>query len=387
MRLRLIVFIALIWTILVAGVVNAKLHVIRDVRLFDATPPGKKVRLRLTDLWTGRYQAEVERRLTRWFGLRGVAIKTDNTLNLWAFAETRPAQTVVVGRDGWLFHVEDTTFLNRTDDCVACDELAARIGRTQRALLTGGRLLLPVVTAAKTTTERGQVQERWRRFAGSPRSDRAVTQRFKDALRREQVIFVDGHQLVIELRRAEGRPVFEREARHWSSYPACLVFERAITVATTTLGVTLAPGDAPSCRTDMAGLQDAHDLGYVLNVWGIAAQPPRSEPPPPPPSRTDLRPLVIGTSFMWDFARLLRQSRFGTDARFYYYDDAIFDVATQVVSGKVDANDSAWRAWTLGRNLYLVDLYEGYLPGAGFGPFLDQLDAALAGTPYVPTPR
>lgn len=387
MRRRHVVFVAVIWLLLVAGVVNARFHVIRDARLFDATPPAARERLALRKLWSGRYQAEVERRLERWWGLRGFAIRTDNTINLRVFAETRPGRTVVVGRDGWLFHVEDTTFLNRVDDCVECDAFAARIARSQRALLATGRLFLPVVTAAKTTTERAMVPDRWRRFDGAPRSDQAVTQRMLDALRREGVIFVDGRALVMRLRRELGRPIFPPLARHWDFYPACEVFAEAIAIASETLRIALVPGDVPACTPGMPGLQNSRDLGYVLNVWGIRAGRPAVEAPPAPPSRRDLRVAVIGTSFMWDFARLLRASSFGTDARFYYYDDAIFDVATQQVDGKVAPNDPAWRAWTLGRNLFLVDLYEAYLPGAGFGPFLDQLDAALAGTPYVATPR
>jgi alginate O-acetyltransferase complex protein AlgJ len=385
MRARYALFVVTIWLLLVAGVVNARFRLIADARLFDATPPRPRERLAFSKLWSGRFQAEAERRLEAWWGLRGYAIRTDNTINYRLFGEARPGKPIVVGHDGWLFHVEDTGFISRTDVCTRCDELAARLARAQRAWLAGGRLLLPIVTAAKTTTERDRLPARWRRFAGEPRSDLEVTGRFVAALEREGVVFVDGHRLMLELRRTTGRPVFPRLARHWDAYPACRVFTAAIAKAAGQLGVPLAADDVPTCTPDMVGLQNIRDLGYVLNVWGIPAAPPPSEAAPPPPTRTDLRVAVIGTSFMWDFVRLLRRTTFGRDARFYYYDDAIFDVATQRVDGKVDANDPAWRTWTLGRNLYLVDLYEAYLPEAGFGPFLDQVDAALADVPYVPT--
>lgn len=389
MRLRHLAFVVTIWLLLVAGLVNARLRVVADVKLFDATPKPKPLRLRLS--WpmiaSGKFQAEVERRLAVTWGFRGTAIKTDNTINALGFGETRPGRTVVVGVDGWLFHTEDTSYINRGDACVACDALATRLGEVQRALLAQGRLVLPVVTAAKTTTERAMVPARWRRFDGAPPSDQHVYQRFVDALVRERVIFVDGRARLMALRAETNQPIFPRRARHWGFYAACLVYTDAINLAVRTLSVPLEPDDMPTCTPGMPGLQNEEDLGYVLNVWGITAPTPKFESPPPPPTRRDLRPVVIGTSFMWDFARLLRRSSFGTDARFYYYDDLIFDIALQQVTIKIDPNDAAWRAWTLDRNLYLIDLYEAYLPGAGYGPFLDQLEAALADRPYVATPR
>ncbi|MEZ4400159.1 MAG: hypothetical protein R3B06_09080 [Kofleriaceae bacterium] len=384
MRARLILFVAVIWLMLVAGVVNARFGLVRDARLFDGAPPAKAHRLRLAELWSGRYQAEVERRLERWWGLRGFAIRTDNTVNLALFKETRPTATVVVGRDGWLFHAEDTSFLNRTDDCVACDQLAARLGQVQRRLLASGRLVLPVLTAAKTTTERGQVPARWRRFAGEPRSDRAITQRMLDALARESVLFVDGRAIALERRSRTGQPVFPREARHWGSSPACEVFRAAIDQAARTLGLPLGPADVPACDGSLPSRNSPHDLGHLLNIWGGARNRADAAPPARTPLRHDLRPVVVGSSFMWDFAYLLAQTSFGGDGRFYYYDDAVFDISAGDITGKVDPTDPAWRDWTQSRNLYLVELYEAYLPSPAFGLFLDQLDAAFQSQALVP---
>jgi hypothetical protein len=141
MRARYALFVVTIWLLLVAGVVNARFRLIADARLFDATPPRPRERLAFSKLWSGRFQAEAERRLEAWWGLRGYAIRTDNTINYRLFGEARPGKPIVVGHDGWLFHVEDTGFISRTDVCTRCDELAARLARAQRAWLAGGRLL------------------------------------------------------------------------------------------------------------------------------------------------------------------------------------------------------------------------------------------------------
>jgi len=326
---------------------------------------------------------EFQKDATSWFdqhwGLRGVAIKTDNTINDSLFHETRTGQPVRILENGVLINPEDITYLNRTDGPEETIKAAKKFAVVQRRMREKGKLLLPMILPSKTSFIRDDVPPAWRREGAVGMTDQTVYGAFVDTLKQENALFVDGRAVLHGF--GDGRfDVFPRTGRHWDTRAACFVLQHVTDKARKDVPRL---GDAQvDCHTKNAPLpglgDEEYDLFRLLNIW---APRPADVPVYVVDGKKGGEPfkvptLFIGSSFLWKMVRLSRELEVYRPSLFYYYDRTVFETEHETIVGKVEPFTPKWREETFSKDLYVMDVLETYLPVQG-QDFLSELEKEL----------
>ena len=334
---------------------------------------------------TEKYQ----HKLVAWFesslGLKGTAMALDNGLLYHAFNETKPYAAVRAGTDGVLFSDDDINHLNKRGpylpDLAHIHDLASRMAVMQRRLAADQRAFVPVFVPAKTSIWRDKVPATWLMpLTDPPESDLRGYLAMKQALDARGVQYVDARALFANHRRED---VFGPLGRHWTAYGACLAMNE---VATTYARLTGKPRPPYDCRLvhargDLATGND-YDLLRLLNAIGVVpatdqvATAVHDAPPPGPRPHV----LFIGTSFCWELTHDAHASRLFGSLSLNFYNQT-FTSYPEPVHEPVKAGTDSWRAFVLGKDLYVLDLFESYLgaPGAYVPLSLEELRAELDG--------
>lgn len=336
-------------------------------------------------LVTERYQHQ----LTAWFeasvGLRGSSIGVDNAILYHAFRETKFGSSVRIGRDGVLFNDEDIGHYNKVTSQLAgpehADALAARIAALQTRLAARGKALVPLIVPAKTSVWRDKIPPRWAADLGTPRpTDVHIYDVMVRALQAHRVAYVDARALLTApgLRRED---VWGVDARHWTEYGACLAMHE---VVARYAELAAAPRPVHTCELGTIPPTSKHadlDLLRLLNAYAVAPAVTRlptathaTRPPPGPRPRV----LFVSTSFGWTpMGDAERSGAFGA-LHMNYYNQLFVDWPSNVQS-KVEPGTPAWRAITLEKDLYVLEMFEGLmLEGQPyFAQWMTDLEAAL----------
>ncbi len=321
-----------------------------------------------------------------WFesrlGLRGTFALADNTVLYHAFHETKLGAPVKLGGDGVLLNDEDTLYFNRTDlpSEEVLDAFAARIANLQTRLQKQGAALVPVIIPSKTTIYPDRVEPKWRKPLPSPRPSDVAYANLVRGLRDRGVAFVDARALLTA--RAEPRAyLYARGARHWSYLASCLATQRIFESYGALTGRS-APSYACDyvTRADAPLLHEDYDLLRLMNVWGARPDVDRDPvvflEPGPAQIVEPVDVLVVGTSFCWNFLKdSQRAGAFGR-THFFYYNRRLFDWPSSAEQELVP-DSPAWRNAALGKQLYILDLFESYPMPRYATEFLDQMEAAL----------
>lgn len=331
------------------------------------------------------YHETFQRGFVPWFeqhwGMRGYAVKTDNTAVERLFGENRRSQSLVVGEHGVLFSAEDIAYVNRSDGPEATIAAAEKIARVQKKLHGIGKPMVLVLVPSKTSIVRNAVPERWRRKGAFARSDENLYGAFVHTLEANGAKFVDGRAML-------GRPaldgkVFARTGRHWRMGPACEIFRAAVDLARPDMpelgdenvDCTQEPWpDAPVEEED-------YDLFRLRNVWderpsdiGVMRLP--RKPTPDPPGLGAIPTLLVGSSFTFKFVRILNERDVLHPSLFYYYDRSIVDTKTLAITGKVEPYTPGWRKQTFGKRLFIVTILETFLP-VDEENFFEEMETAI----------
>jgi hypothetical protein len=371
----------------------AMLTGLRGRELVGALEPTPRPALRPGAFLAERYQ----KAFAAWFegdlGLKGTSISIDNAILYHAFGETKQGATVRIGEDRVLFSDEDINYFNKhgpwLPDPAYIDLLADQIADIQRRLRAQRRALVPVIIPAKTSIWRDKVPEVWKLDLGEPRpSDVRVYRAFKAALERRGVAFVDARQLLEARAAAPGasrEDLWGTDARHWTSYGACLAMQEVATVYARLTGRARPPHECAFARARKAKSHVDFDLYRLLNARFV--YPSRRDVPVVPhaaPDRVIERPrtLFIGTSFCWTPLRDAVDSGVWGPLHLNYYNQT-FVAWPENTQSPVEPASPQWREVTLDNDLYVLDLFEGFLaaPGAYVELFLKEFLAELDRAP------
>jgi hypothetical protein len=389
-----------LYTALAALPALAMLLGLRGHELAGELPPAPQPELAAGAILEERFQRDLAAWFERDLGLKGTSITTDNTILYHAFRETKPGSTVRIGRGGVLFSHEDIDYFNKQGpwlpDPAYVERLADQIAELQRRLAAGGRALVPVIVPAKTSIWRDAVPAAWTLALGDPAdrpSDRLVYRAFRAALERRGVAFVDARALFAE-RIAAGVPradLYGPDARHWSRYGACLAMREVAALHARLTGRPRPPHECAFTRIHGRRSNVDFDLLRLLNaryVYPAVRELPfvAYAPPAAPPAAPRPRTLFIGTSFCWTLLQDAEDSGAYGTIRLDYYHQTLMTWPEREAT-PIDPASPAWRTALREQDLYVLDLFEGYLaaPGAYVELFLDQAlgylrDAVPAGS-------
>ncbi|HEX7837023.1 MAG TPA: hypothetical protein VF469_06140 [Kofleriaceae bacterium] len=354
-----------------------------DHRLEGAVHAPPRPALSLSAVRSEDYQA----RLTAWFevkhGLRNGSIWIDNTILYHAFHETKWASDVVIGNDDVLFQRDDIGYFNKQGaelpDARDFDLLANRIAALQLRLARDHRALVPMFVPSKTTIFPDEVPAQWTRDLGSPRpSTERVYLAMKRALDAHRVVYIDGIALLLGSPEPRDR-LWGPSARHFSDYAGCLCTREVVRRYAELTG---RPGFDYPCQVELrkpSGRPRDLDLFRLLNAWGAGYDPVerdvRHDPLPaePPPGAPSV--LWIASSFGWTtMDDAVGSRRFGA-LDLDYYHRSVHAAGTRE-SFDPAQRDARWRSVFLGRDIYVLELFETYLSPSYFGA--DAIDAIAA---------
>jgi hypothetical protein len=364
--------------------IAAKLAHVHDHRVLGALPPARHLKLTFASFRRGQFQPSY----TSWFeqtlGLKGTSIYIDNTVLFHAVGDTKPGSTVQIGDHGVLYLYEDLAYYNAQPadiDHEAMERYAAHVATLQQRFAAQHRALIPLIIPAKTTIYRDEVSARWTRDPGAPRvGDEQVYGAMRRALDAHHVRYVDARQL-FETSTAPREELWATTGRHWTQYGACLALHQVAALSTELTGRPL----AISCELRrVPGTDDAgdYDLSRLLNAWWVP-RPADTFETEPQPAPAGPRPsmMLIGTSFCWAMVDDAKRSQ-QVDVSLAYYDSTLY-TGPNLAPSDLRATPNAWRDAMLGKDIYVLDLFESYIGArnANINQAPDELEKLLDDTP------
>lgn len=388
MRARILVCLYLAVAALPIAVQALRLH---DHRLSGALPRAPRPALSSS----GVRSEEFQKAFTAWFdsrlGGKGYSIMTDNAILLHAFHDTRPGSGVLLGDRGVLFHSDDIGYYNAGTELLLPRAIEARadgIAALQTALRAQHRALVPVIVAAKTSVYRDAIPPEWTRALGEPRpSDDGIYRAMKRALDARGVVYVDARAL-LTAPGVQRDQVWGPQARHWSIYGACLAMREVMRAYGELTGTDPLPYECRPGPQWLPADHDDFDLWNLLNAWWRPRlHQMRTQAVHAPPADGSPRPSVmfIGTSFCWNIMHDADDShRFG-QIHMDYYNRTLVKWPENIHT-EVHPHSPEWRAVFLDRDLYVLDLFEGYLaaPDGYVDQFLTEVGGEIEGPARQP---
>lgn len=288
-------------------------------KLAGVTPASPPIEPSLAALRSGALQTSVAAALTERMGQpRETYIRINNGIAYALGRSTVPS--IVIGRDRMLY---ETTYID--DWCgrgtpIDAEAQAARIARIAAAVKRAGKAFVFIISPSKVALYPEGLPE-----PCTPAVSRDYD-RLRAALDRYDLPVIDGHRLAQAAKASQDLPVFNRDGIHWndiSVYPA-------IRDTLAALGGQL---DAPPRRLTLSHVEvdnwpfdDEDDLARLLNLpITLPVYPSPHGRFTASPEGTPPRLMVVGSSFMWQFLRILSMNKVLGDSKFYFYFSRIVD--------------------------------------------------------------
>lgn len=371
-------YVVALLTMLAAGTFNMITRAIADAELEGYEEDLPAPSLRLATVRDESFQASATAWFNQRWGLRGHAVRTDNSIVVNLFGETR-SNNVVLGRNGVLISFEDTNYMNRSEPPDATVAQAKTIARVQAKLRSRGKVMVPVIMPAKTTFFQDAVPREVQRRGAFGRAEDDLYGAMVRALDAEQVTYVDGRRLLSD------RPpsaVFTRTGRHWRLSAACRVLQAVVDAARPELPEL--GQDQLDCRAhvdpDPSIEEEDYDLFRLLNTWnprpaGVEVDVLDGAKGPP---ALNVPTLFVGSSYLYKFLRVSQALEVFRPSLFYYYDAFVVDTTTTRITKRVKPFTDEWREDTFSKRLFIVGLLETYIPYENdrfFAEMIRELDA------------
>jgi hypothetical protein len=348
-----------------------------DVALQGVVPPRVSPGLSWAAWWDGSLQADLQTTQESSLGLRGVLVRTDNSLQE-LLGDTKPGAPVVHGDHGTLFLYEDVRHYTRRSeevpDLARVRDLADLVARLQTKLEQRGTHFVVIVSPSGTSIYPEDVPARWRlRDPDAIERGAAAANAFRSQLTVRGAPFTDA-ATVLRARAAgsdaERELLWSRLGRHWAPVGSCAVLREAL--------APLLP-NFPCQTRELDVVNDRHwnrDLLALLNRWerqpsALSILPKTTVIPHCP-----FRPLIVGTSFSLNLMEWMRGATADV-VRLFYYNSTIFEVSptTTYEVGKVIPHSASWEHYVGDRNLIILEVLETQVNGDYMRSFLEDMMA------------
>jgi hypothetical protein len=352
-----------------------------DGVLVDKRRPKLTAKAFLTERYQHDFAAWFENRI----GFKGYSVRVDNTLLYHLFDETKFGANVVLGEDGVLYERDDLEYFGKygpyLPSAATADAFARKVAAIQAWYRARHRDFIPVVIPSKTSVYRAEVPASWRRLVGSPPpTDEHVYRLLLRALDAHGVRYVDARAMIE--RSTEPRPkLWGIDARHWSSFAACLAMQEVVKLYAESSGRAMP--DHP-CATTLRVVEPNHvdhDLARLVNAWGVdeAAEVPVVEPLGQARDISGAPTLLItGCSFSWALLRDAHRAGEFRRLEMNYYNQT-FVPWPEDIHKPVEPYSAYWNETVLDKDLVILDLTETYAfaEGGYSEVFVDQIAKAL----------
>jgi len=339
------------------------------------TEPVPKPEFSWDAIQANTYQPMLERHVETKIGFRPWLVRTRNQLVYWLFKETK-VYGIFPGKDDVLFQQGPiNAYLGRL--FLGEDEINFRLRRLRRvqdSLQAHGTQLLFLIAPGKARIFPDMLPDTctgvWQKRSNY---DACI-----EALRRNNVNFLDTTPLFLRWQKASPYPLFPRGGAHWSGYATTLVADtlfRRLEQLThldfpdfSSRGVTVATEDAQLRYTD-------NDLMAACNlIWNVRPYPMAYPNVVFGPGQHKQHPnvLIIGDSFSQSFYGFYPyyQTLFDPRSRFWFYNEDVY-WPTETPGESRRVSDLNLKEQLAGRNVVLLVAMEENLHKLGFG-FIDN---------------
>ncbi|CAH1651418.1 Acetyltransferase AlgX (SGNH hydrolase-like protein) [Hyphomicrobiales bacterium] len=288
-------------------------------KLAGATPELPPIEPSLAALRSGALQTSVAAALTERMGQpRETFIRINNGMAYALGRSTVPS--IVIGQNRMLY---ETTYID--DWCgrgtpIDAEGQAARIARIAATVERAGKAFVFIISPSKVALYPDSLPE-----PCTPAASRDYN-RLRAALAPYDVRVVDGHTLAQAAKASQDLPVFNRDGIHWNDLSVYPAIRDTFAVLGEQLDTPPRQLTLSRVEVDRWPFDDEDDLARLLNL-------PVTLPVYPSPhgrfttsaEGTPPRLLVVGSSFMWQFLRILSMNRALGDSKFYFYFSRIVD--------------------------------------------------------------
>ena len=382
-QLGKLAYVASLLVVMTAGTANMIAKTVSDVPLGGVEVAAPLPSLTFQEVRSETFQHSAVTWFEQRWGLRGYAVRTDNTIGVRLFGETRTDQHAVVGDQGVLFTRDDIAYSNRDDSPDRTIALAQSFARVQTRLAARGTVLIPLVMPSKTSVYPKAVPVQWRRRGAHHRSDENIYGAFVRTLSDAGATFLDARAMLAPDASKRPEDIFEPTGRHWRAGTGCRVLEAALDKARPLLPEL---GHAViDCRTTIEPNPpieaEDFDIYRLLNIWGskprgIDVDRFAGEKGAP---ELQVPTLFVGSSFVWKFAHAARELELLQPSLVYFYDETVVETKTYAMR-KVEPFTDTWRSDTFGKRLIIVAVLETFLPEDG-RKFIDEIAKELDAHP------
>lgn len=197
-------------------------------------------------------------------------------------------------------------------------------------------------------------------------------------LKKHQVDFIDGKNVLMDVKNETGKPVFGKASGHWNGFGVFYVAKKIIDKLEKVCGKNLAELEVNTIVVDNNPDKTDYELVDLMNIWfGDRNCETQHVKPIEVEDENKFRPdvVVLGGSFNWSMNSIMMDNRIYNSIDFYYYYSSL---SKYLPGGEVENLGKAWELnWeedVLKKDLIILEVNEEHIPVFNNGFCKDILD-------------
>ena len=346
-------------------------------------PPAPKVDLNWQNWFSGEYQKKYEAWFNAHIGFRSPMVMLANQVNFSVFRQNAYSEertNVLLGKDDWLFEGLSVRAYQwpgwRTN--VELEEAVQKLAKLQQLMMAKRGIPVPLVIAPSKPQMYPEYMPPTHKKKRMSVEESVFTdyQRVVPLLQEKNVLVGDGHAVLKRMKHQKEHRFFAKGGMHWNDYAAFLVLKDLRQRVNPKLKKPLPLPEITGFEKRPAEREDT-DLAKLMNIYTTDAiftdemYPSVKQPDVPLEKRP--RVLIVGDSFSYQLAYVLKHYGMCRDVSIYDYFQTLRSHTGEMIESKANIN---WDQLLSSYDLILIENVENMIPEFGFG-FVDEAIAYL----------
>ena len=378
------VWIGAIWILLIAVLVQTYRPYVSVPPLRGVSvSPSPKIALNWQNWFSGEYQKNYEAWFDTHVGFRTPMVLLANQINFSVFRQTvfrKEGTKLLLGKDNWLYEGEAVRAYQwpswRTD--LEMEQAVEKLARLQQLMEKKRGIPVPLVIAPSKPEIYPEHMDptHQKRRMNVEESVFSSYQRLVPLLKNKNVLVGDGRGVLMKLKNTKEHPFFAKSGMHWNDYAAFLVLNDLRDRVNPKLHKLLPSPKIMGFEKRPAEREDI-DLAILMNIYttnSVVSDQfyPLVKPPDVPQSQKP-RVLIVGDSFSYQLAYVLKHYGMSREVFIYDYFQTLRTHTGKIIESKSKIN---WNQLLSSYDLIIIEVVENMIPEFGFG-FVDEALAYL----------
>ncbi len=372
-------YIVIIVILFFLPLAQMKYKVFEEIKLAGVEYDAKKPELSWKKIFTGETQTEFEKWFAQNIGLRGWMVKTNNQLYYSLFRAASPElDVIIVKKDEFLVkrQIEDYLTIKPAKSVGELEAKIIKMKKVQNILKEKGMAFLLLLTPNKTSVYPEYIP-------GFYNSENRRTlnnyEKIIPLLEKHQVDFIDGKNVLLDVKNEAGKPVFGKGGAHWNGFGVFCVAKKIIDKLEKVCGKDLTELEVDTIVVDDNPDKADYELVDLMNIWFADRNYETQHVKPIEyEDENKFRPdvVVLGGSFNWSMNSIMMDNQIYNSIDFYYYYSSLNKYLS---SGEMKSLGKTWKMnWeedVFKKDLIILEVNEEHIPVFDNGFCEDILDA------------